>query len=164
MIPQIEDFLDLAAAIAACDLVVSVDTAVPHLAAAGGVPVLLLSRPDACWRWGVAGDSPWYEAVEVLRHGGDMDWPGVLAEAALRIGRLAVADAGERRFVTVFEERSVADGPWRVADHLRILAFGPSADEAARAAAAAAAVGRSGRHRGFGAWRPFRQKGCATSG
>ena len=87
-IPQIQDFLDLAAAIAACDLVVSVDTAVSHLAAAGGVPVLLLSRPDACWRWGVAEDSPWYEAVEVLRHGGDIDWPGVLAEAMKRIGRL----------------------------------------------------------------------------
>ena len=87
-IPRIHDFLDLAAAIATCDLVVSVDTAVSHLAAAGGVPVLLLSRPDACWRWGVAGDSPWYEAVEVLRHGGDMNWPGVLAEAAVRIGRL----------------------------------------------------------------------------
>ncbi len=87
-IPRISDFLDLAAAIGTCDLVVSVDTAVPHLAAAGGVPVLLLSRPDACWRWGVAEDSPWYEAVEVLRHGGDMDWPGVLAEAAARIGRL----------------------------------------------------------------------------
>ena len=87
-IPRIQDFLDLASAIGTCDLVVSVDTAVPHLAAAGGVPVLLLSRPDACWRWGVAGDSPWYESVEVLRHGGDMDWPGVLAEAAARLGRL----------------------------------------------------------------------------
>ena len=40
--------------------------------------------------------------------------------------------------MTGFEDRSVADGPWRVADHLRILAFGPSADEAARVAAAAA--------------------------
>ena len=87
-IPRIRDFLDLAAEIGTCDLVVSVDTAVPHLAAAGGVPVLLLSRPDACWRWGSSGPSPWYEAVEVLRHGGDMDWPGVLAEAAARIGRL----------------------------------------------------------------------------
>ena len=41
--------------------------------------------------------------------------------------------------MTVLEEPSLADGPWRVADHLRILALGPSADEAARAAAAAAA-------------------------
>ena len=88
VIPRIRDFLDLAAEIATCDLVVSIDTAVPHLAAAGGVPVLLLSRPDACWRWGFSGPSPWYEAVEVLRHGGDMDWPRVLAEAATRIGRL----------------------------------------------------------------------------
>ena len=40
--------------------------------------------------------------------------------------------------MTDFEDTSVADGPWRVADHLRIVAFGPSADEAARAAAKAA--------------------------
>ncbi len=51
-------------------------------------------------------------------------------------------DAGERRFVTALEDRSVADGPWRVADHLRILAFGPSADEAAGAAASCGGGGR----------------------
>ena len=42
--------------------------------------------------------------------------------------------------MTKSEDSSVADGPWRVADHLRILAFGPSADEAARVAATAAAA------------------------
>lgn len=40
----------------------------------------------------------------------------------------------------LFDDTSEADGPWRVADRLRILAFGPAAGEAARAAAAATAV------------------------
>ena len=80
--PFIQDFVDLAGIVASCDLVVSVDTAVPHLAAAGGVPVVLLSRPDSCWRWGTsASGSLWYEGVKVLRHCGDMDWPNSLSAA-----------------------------------------------------------------------------------
>ncbi len=42
--------------------------------------------------------------------------------------------------MTAFEDTMSADGPWRVADRLRVLAFGSSVDEAAGAAAAAAAV------------------------
>ncbi len=86
-VPVIRDFVDLAGIVASCDLVVSVDTAVVHLAAAGGVPVLVMSRPDSCWRWGAAGSrSPWYDTVEVLRHEGDMDWPRMLAAAKRSIG------------------------------------------------------------------------------
>lgn len=85
-VPSIRDFVDLAALVASCDLVVSVDTAVVHLAGAGGAPTLLLSRPDSCWRWGAAGPvGPWYDSVEVLRHDGDMDWPRLLGTAADRI-------------------------------------------------------------------------------
>ncbi|MGI3901999.1 MAG: glycosyltransferase family 9 protein [Janthinobacterium lividum] len=90
--PPIDDFIDLAALVASCDLVISVDTAVVHLAGAGGVPTLLMSRPDACWRWGAEGSSgPWYDSVEVLRHDGDMDWPRLLDEAGRRIAALARA-------------------------------------------------------------------------
>ena len=93
-VPPIRDFVDLAAEVASCDLVVSVDTAVVHLAGAGGAPTLLLARPDACWRWGAAGPvGPWYDSVEVLRHGGDMDWPRLLGTAAERIGALCRAPA-----------------------------------------------------------------------
>ena len=85
-VPPIRDFVDLASLVASCDMVVSVDTAVVHLAGAGGVPTLLLSRPDSCWRWGAAGsEGPWYDTVEVLRHDGDMDWPRLLAIAVEHI-------------------------------------------------------------------------------
>ena len=93
--PDIVDFVGLGALVADCDLVISVDTAVVHVAGAGGKPVLMLSRPDACWRWGTEGpQSPWYSSVEVLRHPGDMNWDAVLAEAERRMrDRLFVAEA-----------------------------------------------------------------------
>ena len=57
---EIEDFADTAALVANLDLVISVDTAVAHLAAALGKPVWLLDRFNSCWRW-LSGrrDSPW---------------------------------------------------------------------------------------------------------
>ena len=45
------DFADTAALIAGLDLVISVDSAVAHLAAAMGKEVWLLSRFVGCWRW-----------------------------------------------------------------------------------------------------------------
>ena len=63
-----EDFSDTAALVANLDLVISVDTAVVHLAAALGKPVWLLDRFDPDWRW-LAGrcDSPWYPTLRVYR-------------------------------------------------------------------------------------------------
>ena len=48
---EMDDFADTAALVGALDLVISVDTAVAHLAAGLGRPVWLLSRYDGCWRW-----------------------------------------------------------------------------------------------------------------
>lgn len=84
--PPIADFVDLGSLVAGCDLVISVDTAVAHVAGAGGKRALLLSRPDSCWRWGQEGArGPWYSTVDVLRHPGDLDWDVVLAEAETRL-------------------------------------------------------------------------------
>lgn len=58
---QFADFLDTARAVTATDEVVTVDTAVAHLAGALGHPstVLLPDPPD--WRWGLRGrENPWY--------------------------------------------------------------------------------------------------------
>lgn len=80
----VADFADTAAIIAGLDGVVSVDTAVAHLAGAMGKPVLLLDRFDNCWRWlGGRVDSPWYPGVlSILRQERPGDWPGVLLRAA----------------------------------------------------------------------------------
>ena len=74
------DFADTAALTAACDLVISVDTAMLHLAGSLGRPVWLLDRYDGCWRW-MKGreDSPWYPTLRIFRQATPGDWDGVVA-------------------------------------------------------------------------------------
>ena len=76
---EMADFAATAALIGALDLVVSVDTAVAHLAAALGKPVWLLDRFDSCWRWlRDRDDSPWYPTLRLFRQTRPGDWPGVV--------------------------------------------------------------------------------------
>jgi tetratricopeptide (TPR) repeat protein len=83
------DFADSAALVAALDLVISVDTAVVHLAGALGRPVWLLNRFDGCWRW-LEGrdDSPWYPTLRQFRQQAPGDWPGVVARVRQALGAL----------------------------------------------------------------------------
>ena len=75
----IEDMGDTAALISHLDLVITVDTAVAHLAAALGKPtwVLLPFVPD--WRWLIGrNDSPWYPTVRLFRQPRPRDWKAVI--------------------------------------------------------------------------------------
>ena len=77
------DFADTARRVADLDLVISIDSALGHLAGAMGRPVwLLLSRlPD--WRWGLSGEtSPWYPATRLFRQAQDEAWPAVIDRLA----------------------------------------------------------------------------------
>ncbi len=77
---EVEDFADTAALVEALDLVVSVDTAVAHLAGALGKPVWILSRYDGCWRWlENRDDSPWYKTARLYRQRQPHGWQDVLA-------------------------------------------------------------------------------------
>ncbi len=89
---DVQDFADTAALVANLDLVISVDTAVAHLAGALGRPVWLLSRYDCCWRW-LHGrdDSPWYPTMRIYRQERPLDWAGVTA----RVRRDLIALAGK---------------------------------------------------------------------
>jgi hypothetical protein len=90
------DFDETAAAIANLDLVVTVDTAVAHLAGALGRPVWVLSRCDHCWRW-LAGrtDSPWYPTLRLFSQRRPGDWTPVIADLA-RALRSGAASPGDR--------------------------------------------------------------------
>ena len=78
---EMRDFDDTASLVAALDLVITVDSAVAHLAAALGRPVWVLSRHDACWRW-LAGrrDSPWYPSLLLYRQPRPGDWGSVVSK------------------------------------------------------------------------------------
>jgi tetratricopeptide (TPR) repeat protein len=80
---ELEDFADTAALVAALDVVITVDTAVAHLAGALGKTVWVLNRFDACWRWleGRA-DSPWYPSARLFRQREVGEWGAVVAEVA----------------------------------------------------------------------------------
>lgn len=78
LLDMLRDFADTAAVIECLDLVVTVDTAVAHLAGALGKPVWLLLPKGADWRWGQTGDTtPWYPSARLFRqmHAGDWSEP-----------------------------------------------------------------------------------------
>ncbi|HTB44372.1 MAG TPA: tetratricopeptide repeat-containing glycosyltransferase family protein [Acetobacteraceae bacterium] len=77
---ELADFGDTAAVLELLDLVVTVDTAVAHLAGALGRPVWVMLSPAADWRW-LAGeaDAPWYPAARLFRWDSAKGWSGVVA-------------------------------------------------------------------------------------
>ena len=78
-IDQTWDFLDAAAIAACCDLVISSDTALAHLAAGMGLPTWLLLHHLPEWRWGLKGDtSPWYPSLRLFRQSSPGDWSSLL--------------------------------------------------------------------------------------
>jgi tetratricopeptide (TPR) repeat protein len=88
--PLVADFAATAAIVANLDAVVSVDTAVAHLAGALARPVFLLDRYDGCWRW-LAGreDSPWYPTLRVFRQPRIGDWAPVVEHVAIALAMMA---------------------------------------------------------------------------
>jgi tetratricopeptide (TPR) repeat protein len=81
--PGLSDFADTAAAIAQLDLVISVDTAVAHLAGALGRPVWLLVPFVPEWRWMLERtDSPWYPTMRLFRQTAPGDWDALMARVA----------------------------------------------------------------------------------
>ncbi|RXH57217.1 tetratricopeptide repeat protein [Granulicella sibirica] len=78
---DLRDFTDTAAVIANLNLVITVDTAVAHLAGAMGKPVWILLPRTADWRWlKERTDSPWYPTARLFRQGESGCWDQVLEQ------------------------------------------------------------------------------------
>ena len=87
---ELDDFTDTAAVIENLDLIVSVDTAVLHLAGAMGKPAwaVLPFSPD--WRWMLdRRDSPWYPTMRLFRQKSYGDWEDVFQRVSQELQMLA---------------------------------------------------------------------------
>ncbi|AII47749.1 hypothetical protein KR52_01020 [Synechococcus sp. KORDI-52] len=81
-----EDFLEYAAIINNCDLVITTGSTAAHMAAGMGIPtwVLLPKVPD--WRWGLYGDSTfWYPSMRLFRQNENGDWNEVMQRVKLAL-------------------------------------------------------------------------------
>jgi ADP-heptose:LPS heptosyltransferase len=84
------DFADTAALIANLDLVISVDTAIVHLAGAMGRPVWVLLPFSADFRWLLQReDSPWYPTLRLFRQPVVGDWDCVIRQVTEAMAGLA---------------------------------------------------------------------------
>jgi tetratricopeptide (TPR) repeat protein len=88
--PRLKSFLDCAKIMSHLDLVITVDTAVAHLAGGMGIPTWLLVQYNCDWRWFKKGQSPnWYDSVRLFRQTTRGDWPSLFAEVAEELKKVA---------------------------------------------------------------------------
>ena len=81
-----EDFEATAAIIKGMDLIISIDTAVVHLAGALNHPTWALLAWNSDWRWKLTGDTTeWYSSVKLIRQPSEGDWDSVFASITDRI-------------------------------------------------------------------------------
>ncbi len=85
---DLTDFGETAALIENLDLVVTVDTAIGHLAGAMGKPVWILIPKAADWRWLLdRDDSPWYPSVRLFRQQRPGAWDEPLGRLCTTLSR-----------------------------------------------------------------------------
>ena len=90
-------FVDTAAVMTCCDLVITSDTATAHLAGALGVKTWVALKHVPDWRWFLErDDSPWYPSMRLFRQATHGDWEGVFArmKAALAEAMASVRESG----------------------------------------------------------------------
>ena len=86
---QLNSFFDTSAIIAECDLVISVDTSVAHLAAAMGKSTWILVNYVPDFRWGLHSDkSIWYKSVKLFRQDLSYTWQPVIDQVYRELERI----------------------------------------------------------------------------
>ncbi|HET7731223.1 MAG TPA: SEC-C metal-binding domain-containing protein [Usitatibacter sp.] len=87
VLPEEADWDDTAAVIASLDRVVTVDTAIAHLAGAMGKPVHVLLPYNPDWRWGLAGEATrWYPSMRLFRQARPGEWGPVIERVVQAYG------------------------------------------------------------------------------
>ncbi len=90
------DFEETAALIANLDMVITVDTAIGHLAGALAKPVWIMVPKASDWRWLLdRSDSPWYPTARLFRQSAPGAWDSVINHVATALAALLEAGATE---------------------------------------------------------------------
>jgi hypothetical protein len=85
---ELTDFGETAALIANLDLVITVDTAMGHLAGAMAKPVWIMLPKASDWRWLLQrSDSPWYPTARLFRQSTPGAWDPVITEVAAALAQ-----------------------------------------------------------------------------
>jgi tetratricopeptide (TPR) repeat protein len=122
---EIDDFEDLAGLVQSLDVIVSVQTALVHVAGALGVPTLAMNRRVVPYRYGRSTSTmPWYGSVELIRQDETETWGPVIRQVAGRLGRLAPADP-QALFQQALTHHRSGDLPAAVAAYDRVIAADP---------------------------------------
>lgn len=88
-VPLNDDWSVTAAVIDGLDLIISVDTAVAHMAGALNKPVWLMNRYNTDWRWMLhRSDTPWYPSMRIFRQSKLGDWGIVMADIRIALNIL----------------------------------------------------------------------------
>jgi len=103
------DFEETAGAVAALDLVISVDTAVAHLAGGLGKPTWVPLPWVTDWRWMLEREnSPWYPTMRLYRQRYGQDWREIISRMTRDLRAVAAGDAGSLTpFKAEGEQRAV---------------------------------------------------------
>ena len=93
MSPHFNDFNETAGAVAALDLVITVDTSVAHLAGGLGTPTWVLLPWVTDWRWMLEReDNPWYPTMRLRRQKRGQDWSEIISRIAADLRIIAAGD------------------------------------------------------------------------
>lgn len=88
------DFMDTGSVVRRLDLVITVDTAIAHLAASLGITTWLILKAGGEWRWGVESDtSVWYPSIRIFRQRLGDPWSVVVTQVRDALA-LKVASVG----------------------------------------------------------------------
>jgi tetratricopeptide (TPR) repeat protein len=82
-------FMDTAAILKNLDLIITVDTALAHLAGGLGCKVWLLLPYSTDWRWiNNRTDSPWYPTMKIFKQKSPFDWQEIIEEVITELNHL----------------------------------------------------------------------------
>jgi len=108
---ELQDLADTAAAMQQLDLIITVDTAVAHLAGALGKPVWVLLPFVPDWRWMLdREDSPWYPTMRLFRQSQPGDWTGVFVEVKAALAS-SISRAVRGPISQLSQSKSIASSP-----------------------------------------------------